>query len=595
MVYKLVTCFDLPNCKLTFTHLDLLSSIYSTKLSCFFCDATINHKWLPSGEAFRISDLSRLESETLPQYFRHNRFQSLVRQLNFYNFRKINRERMFWVYHHPLFHRDRPEEMHKLRRRTCPGYDGRKNRSDDQDLSSSPPPDPSADYTWSNGDGMSEIQESEEGKDESTDGFAASPAAGIEVSRSPSPSNSPMDCAPAGRGSFPSSSARVSAFKLVVSEEERSPSDAKNACRRLSSLTTSFPDNAIVDSHQDFYPIDGEDVAMSEYCIPGRSSWTHHTDPLLAEEENDVNQLNDHRSASQDRGFTVTKKSRKAKQVLSVGSENEDDSPSSSQHFTRKKYSKEELQERQDHIQTVAEISRHLNGIAASMSEGNSRSRGKGRLGRLGATSGQAIRNTSASPVFGFDKPHDHYYGAGKCDLLTYDSGDGFVINEDNMGCSKEKIVVVPSLSLQEVQIAPVVTTPPSLCPSVNQSLTQACLEGKLVSSISTFDRTLASAILSFCLSTHPQDPDLATKIADHMKKRPMLAQEFEMYRKAMSPGVCVWGVVSASEDLKRDWKMFSMNFINHVVIRPPEHILLTAAELEAMVSCYSCWFKDVF
>ena len=54
--------------------------------------------------------------------------------------------------------------MHKLRRRTCPGYDGRKNRSDDQDLSSSPPPDPSADYTWSNGDGMSEIQESEEGK-----------------------------------------------------------------------------------------------------------------------------------------------------------------------------------------------------------------------------------------------------------------------------------------------------------------------------------------------------------------------------------------------------------------------------------------------
>mmetsp|Transcript_5685 Transcript_5685/g.9691 ORF Transcript_5685/g.9691 Transcript_5685/m.9691 type:complete len:98 (-) Transcript_5685:12-305(-) len=53
--------------------------------------------WVPSGEAFRISNLSRLESETLPQYFRHSRFQSLVRQLNFYNFRKINRERTFWV------------------------------------------------------------------------------------------------------------------------------------------------------------------------------------------------------------------------------------------------------------------------------------------------------------------------------------------------------------------------------------------------------------------------------------------------------------------------------------------------------------------
>jgi len=86
--------------------------------------------WLPSGDAFRISDLSRLESETLQTFFRHKRFQSLVRQLNFYNFRKVNRERTFWVYRHPLFHRDRPEELHLLRRRTCPGVDGRKQRSD---------------------------------------------------------------------------------------------------------------------------------------------------------------------------------------------------------------------------------------------------------------------------------------------------------------------------------------------------------------------------------------------------------------------------------------------------------------------------------
>eukprot|EP00804_Cyclotella_cryptica_P008833 CCRYP_013072-RA/>CCRYP_013072-RA protein AED:0.24 eAED:0.24 QI:395/0.33/0.25/1/0.33/0/4/0/413 len=84
--------------------------------------------WVSNGEAFRISDLSRLESETLPSYFRHSRFQSLVRQLNFYNFRKVNRERTFWVYHHPLFHRDRPHDLKKLRRRTCPGFDGRKQK-----------------------------------------------------------------------------------------------------------------------------------------------------------------------------------------------------------------------------------------------------------------------------------------------------------------------------------------------------------------------------------------------------------------------------------------------------------------------------------
>mmetsp|Transcript_13946 Transcript_13946/g.32461 ORF Transcript_13946/g.32461 Transcript_13946/m.32461 type:complete len:530 (-) Transcript_13946:314-1903(-) len=85
--------------------------------------------WTPSGDAFIIgSDLNRLESETLPQYFRHNRFQSLVRQLNFYSFRKINRERNVWIYKHNLFHRDRPEDLHQVRRRTCPGVDGRKQR-----------------------------------------------------------------------------------------------------------------------------------------------------------------------------------------------------------------------------------------------------------------------------------------------------------------------------------------------------------------------------------------------------------------------------------------------------------------------------------
>lgn len=92
--------------------------------------------WLPSGDAFRISNLQRLENETLPTFFRHRRFQSLVRQLNFYNFRKVNRERTFWVYRHQLFHRDRPEELHLLRRRTCPGVDGRKQRSDHDSSSS---------------------------------------------------------------------------------------------------------------------------------------------------------------------------------------------------------------------------------------------------------------------------------------------------------------------------------------------------------------------------------------------------------------------------------------------------------------------------
>ena len=69
-----------------------------------------------------------MEGETLPTYFRHQRFASLIRQLNFYSFRKVNKERNFWVYRHPLFHRDRPEELHLVRRQTIQGVDGRKHR-----------------------------------------------------------------------------------------------------------------------------------------------------------------------------------------------------------------------------------------------------------------------------------------------------------------------------------------------------------------------------------------------------------------------------------------------------------------------------------
>jgi hypothetical protein len=39
------------------------------------------------GHSFEVLDPKLLEKEILPQYFRHARFQSLVRQLNFYSFK----------------------------------------------------------------------------------------------------------------------------------------------------------------------------------------------------------------------------------------------------------------------------------------------------------------------------------------------------------------------------------------------------------------------------------------------------------------------------------------------------------------------------
>ena len=61
------------------------------------------------------------------QYFPTSLYHDAF-QLNFYSFRKINRERNVWIYKHKLFHRDRPDDLHRVRRRTCPGVDGRKQR-----------------------------------------------------------------------------------------------------------------------------------------------------------------------------------------------------------------------------------------------------------------------------------------------------------------------------------------------------------------------------------------------------------------------------------------------------------------------------------
>jgi hypothetical protein len=63
-------------------------------------------------------------SAALLHFPNHN----LTHSTNIHQFRKVNRERNIWVYHHPQFHRDRPQDLGKLRRRTCPGFDGRKHR-----------------------------------------------------------------------------------------------------------------------------------------------------------------------------------------------------------------------------------------------------------------------------------------------------------------------------------------------------------------------------------------------------------------------------------------------------------------------------------
>ncbi|KAK9115800.1 hypothetical protein Sjap_014747 [Stephania japonica] len=54
-------------------------------------DSTVS--WSPNDPSFVIWDVSAVEQELLPKYFKHNNFSSFIRQLNTYGFRKTNPDR----------------------------------------------------------------------------------------------------------------------------------------------------------------------------------------------------------------------------------------------------------------------------------------------------------------------------------------------------------------------------------------------------------------------------------------------------------------------------------------------------------------------
>ncbi|CAJ0870242.1 21677_t:CDS:2 [Entrophospora sp. SA101] len=100
----------------------------NTKSSAMVEDPSIQHliSWAPSGDVFSVSNPTEFSKLVLPQYFKHNNWQSFVRQLNMYGFHKVNdmfhanpsSESQAWEFKHQDFRRGQPAALQLIKRKS---------------------------------------------------------------------------------------------------------------------------------------------------------------------------------------------------------------------------------------------------------------------------------------------------------------------------------------------------------------------------------------------------------------------------------------------------------------------------------------------
>jgi len=92
------------------------------------CDPAVC-SWSEDGETFVVKHPKKFEQEIIPQFFKHSKFSSFVRQLNFYAFRKIKTNDSiridaaleaatanYWRFFHPKFQRGKPDWLQEIKR-----------------------------------------------------------------------------------------------------------------------------------------------------------------------------------------------------------------------------------------------------------------------------------------------------------------------------------------------------------------------------------------------------------------------------------------------------------------------------------------------
>mmetsp|Transcript_12009 Transcript_12009/g.18929 ORF Transcript_12009/g.18929 Transcript_12009/m.18929 type:complete len:234 (+) Transcript_12009:119-820(+) len=87
------------------------------------CDSSIA-TWSTDGASFVIKDVDEFAKTILPLYFKHSKFASFVRQLNFYSFRKLRTDRDVRYaaksvrFAHEYFRQGHPDLLHRIQRIT---------------------------------------------------------------------------------------------------------------------------------------------------------------------------------------------------------------------------------------------------------------------------------------------------------------------------------------------------------------------------------------------------------------------------------------------------------------------------------------------
>lgn len=73
--------------------------------------------WNETGDGFIIRDGNVLENEVLPDYFKHNKLTSLVRQLNMYDFHKTRAKSQLKEFKHEYFRQGKPHCLKLIKRK----------------------------------------------------------------------------------------------------------------------------------------------------------------------------------------------------------------------------------------------------------------------------------------------------------------------------------------------------------------------------------------------------------------------------------------------------------------------------------------------